>query len=279
MSSNPIIIQKFSGESDVFDPEKLKKSLIEAGATNSQADQITMTIRKGIYDGITTKVIYRKAHRLLKNRAKAKASRYGLKKSILQLGPTGYPFELFVGELMRKEGFEITVGNTMQGKCVSHEVDVLATSDKVVRMMECKFHNRLGYKTDVKVPMYIKSRFEDLSAVWKEDHRFINRKHEGWVVTNSRFTKDAIDFSQCSGLHLLSWDYPGNNLKSLVNRHGLYPITIIPSIPKNIREKLFEKHIILANTLVDHQEVLLELGLDQKKVHTIIDEAQSICES
>ncbi|HCX23163.1 MAG: ATPase [Flammeovirgaceae bacterium] len=273
-----MIIQKFSGEKDVFDPEKLKKSLTEAGASHAQAEKIAGTIRKGLYEGITTREIYKKAHRLLKNREKAKASRYGLKKSILQLGPTGYPFELFVGELMRKEGFEITVGETMQGKCVSHEVDVLAVNNRLVRMMECKFHNRLGYKTDVKVPMYIKSRFEDLSSVWKDDHRFLNRKHEGWVVTNARFTKDAIDFGQCSGLHLLSWDYPGHNLKSLVNRHGIYPITIISSIPKNIREKLFEKHIILANTLVNHREVLLELGMDLKKANTIIDEAKSICE-
>ncbi|WP_258102350.1 ATP cone domain-containing protein [Marinoscillum pacificum] len=278
MSNNPIIIQKFSGEKDEFNPEKLKKSLTEAGASHEQADKITATIQKGLFEGITTKEIYRKAHRLLKNREKAKASRYGLKKSILQLGPTGYPFELFVGELMRKEGFEITIGDTMQGRCVTHEVDVLAINKHVVRMMECKFHNRLGYKTDVKVPMYIKSRFEDLSSVWKDDHRFINRKYEGWVVTNARFTKDAIDFGQCSGLNLLSWDYPGHSLKSLVNRHNIYPITTISTIPKNIREKLFEKHIVLANTLVDHREVLLELGLDQKKAHDIIAEAKSICD-
>lgn len=278
MNKQNIIIQKISGEHDVFAPEKLINSLTEAGATLQQANKICHTISKNLYAGISTKEIYQKAHRLLKNREKAKASRYGLKKALLQLGPTGYPFELFIGELMKKEGFNVTVGSTMPGKCVTHEVDVLAHNSQYVRMMECKFHNRVGYKTDVKVPMYIKSRFEDLSANWNHASPYANKKHEGWVVTNSRFTKDAIDFSHCSHLHLLSWDYPAQSLKSLINKHMLYPLPIITSIPKGIREKLFDKQITLAITIVEHKELLMELGLDQRKASQIIEEAKSICE-
>lgn len=278
MNKNPISIQKLSGEKDHFNPDKLKKSLTESGASHQQAEKITGTILKSIYEGMSTREIYRKAHRLLKNREKAQAARYSLKKALLQLGPTGYPFELFIGELMKKEGFEVTVGTTMQGKCVTHEVDVLAQDQHLIKMMECKFHNRVGYKTDVKVPMYIKSRFEDLAANWSLDDHFKNLRHEGWVVTNSRFTKDAIAFGNCANLHLLSWDYPIVNLKSLVNKHGLYPLTTIGSIPKAIREKLFKKQITLASSIVDHKELLLECGMDQRKANQIVEDAKSICE-
>ena len=277
MRHTPITVRKFSGELDQFDADKLLKSLSEAGATPSQADKITATIGKGLYDGITTREIYQKAHRLLKNRAKEKASRYGLKKALLQLGPTGYPFELFIGELMRKEGYEVEVGITMPGKCVSHEVDVLAFTQHEVHMMECKFHNRHGYKTDVKVPMYIKSRFEDLAAQWKRNTKYQNKKHEGWVVTNARFTKDAMDFGKCAGLKLLSWDYPSDSLKKLNTKHNLYPITTIHTISKSIREQLFDKNIVLASSLVENEAVLLELGLDKPRANQIIEEAKRIC--
>ncbi|WP_421877083.1 ATP cone domain-containing protein [Marinoscillum sp.] len=278
MSSNPITIRKFSGETDTFDPEKLLKSLTEAGATTSQADKITQTIRSGLYNGISTKQIYQKAHRLLKNRAKEKASRYGLKKALLQLGPTGYPFELFIGELMKKEGYQVQVGQTMQGKCVTHEVDVLAVNDHAVRMMECKFHNRLGYKTDVKVPMYIKSRFEDLSAVWSSNKEFNARKHEGWVVTNARFTSDAADFGRCTGLHMMSWDHPTNSLKSLVTKYMLYPVTTIPGLSKNIKEQLFRQEIVLASSLATQPDILQHIGLEPSKIRHLVEEAKNICE-
>lgn len=279
MIENPINILKHSGETAPFDLEKLKSSLINSGASHSATEDIAQQITGSLYDGISTKEIYTKAHKLLKSHEKSKAARYGLKKAILELGPTGYPFEYFIGELMKQEGFQTETGNVMQGKCVAHEVDVLAYNEEEVHMMECKFHNRLGYKTDVKVPMYIKSRFEDLAASWQHDPRFANKKHTGWVVTNARFTKDAIDFAKCAGLRMISWDYPGQqSLKEMVTKHSLFPITTLTGLSKGLRETLLNSGITLAKTLCETPEKLQEYGIPQSKLNKIIEEAQLICE-
>ncbi|MEQ8580539.1 MAG: ATPase [Marinoscillum sp.] len=279
MEPSSVQVVKYSGETTPFDIDKLRQSLLDAGATESATARISRKITDELHDGITTRQIYQRAHRLLKNHAQSKASRYGLKKAILNMGPTGYPFELFIGELMKAQGFTVKVGTVMPGRCVTHEVDVYAENEKVIRMMECKFHNRLGYKTDVKVTLYIKSRFEDLEAVWKNDTHIGHKKHEGWVVTNARFTKDAIDFGTCSGLQLLSWDYPAQgSLKSLVTRYGLYPITTIAALSKSNKEFLMGKGIVLAQTLCDQPNALEGLGLERSKMEKIIKEAGMICD-
>lgn len=277
--NTPLRVTKISGELVPFEIGKLRQSLQEAGASESTAQQITSKIQGILYDGISTKEIYRKAHQLLKNRTKSHASRYGLKKAILQLGPTGYPFELFIAEVMKKEGYSTEVGLVMPGKCVTHEVDVYAFNDTTVRMMECKFHNRLGYKTDVKVPMYIKSRFEDVAAMWAQDAKINSKKHEGWVVTNARFTQDAIQFGRCSGLHLLSWDYPvGAGLKKLVDQHRLYPLTLVNSLTKLEKERLMENGTTLASTIAHHADTLKAIGMDDKRTLKAQEEAKAICE-
>lgn len=278
MSQNPINIIKYSGEEAPFEESKLYQSLLDAGASEEGAGDIVEKIRAELFDGITTRELYKKAHRLLKIQARSKASRYGLKKAILSLGPTGYPFEAFIGEVMQHEGFATRVGTVMPGKCVTHEVDVYAENDHSVRMMECKFHNRPGFKTDVKVTLYIKSRFEDLAAVWKTDQAIQHKKHEGWVVTNARFTKDALDYGQCSGLHLLSWDYPAHgSLKYLVGKHALYPITTISSLSKATKEALMKDGLVLAKSLCSMPEALQKYGLDHHKIEKVLTEARMIC--
>jgi len=53
----------------------------------------------------------------------------------------------------------------VRGKLVEHEIDVVAWNEEKLIMVEAKFHNQLGVKTDLKVILYVKERFDDLSAV------------------------------------------------------------------------------------------------------------------
>ena len=65
-------------------------------------------------------------------------------------------------------------------------------------MVECKFHAGRDANSDVKVPMYIFSRFNDLKE--KKYPIFSNRDmiSKCWIVTNNRFTSDAVNFAKCS---------------------------------------------------------------------------------
>lgn len=271
-------IKKYSGETVDFSEEKFRNSLIKTGAEENVINQIVNSLEEQLFDGITTRKIYEFAHKELRKKAASTAPRYRLRQAILDLGPTGFPFELFVGEVLRKMDYSIQTGITMQGKCVSHEVDVLADKAHERLMLECKFHNRHGYKTDVKVPMYIQSRFQDLAETWQNDPDHAHKKLIGGVVTNSRFTEDAIVYGSCVGLTMISWNYPkGAGLQDLVEKYELQPITTLRSLKKHDKAYLIGEGIVISRQLCDRIEVLEKMGLQKSQIHKILQEIELIC--
>ena len=158
----PVQVKKASGDIVDFNEEKLRRSMRNAGASDEAIDEVIRAVNEILEDGISTKVIYQKAFALLKKKSSATAGRYKLKKAILELGPSGYPFENFVAEILKYQGFRTEVGVYVAGHCVEHEVDVVATKDHHHYMVECKFHNTFNRHCDVKVPLYINSRFDDI---------------------------------------------------------------------------------------------------------------------
>ena len=118
-------IVKHSGDIVDFDPEKLRASLLKSGAEHQVVESILKEIKKELFQGMTTKQIYKLAFGLLKKTANAHAARYNLRESIRLLGPAGFFFEKYVARLFASEHFETLTNLTLQGKCVTHEIDVL----------------------------------------------------------------------------------------------------------------------------------------------------------
>ncbi|MCK5775805.1 MAG: restriction endonuclease, partial [Bacteroidales bacterium] len=196
-----IQILKNSGDSADFNINKLKSALIRSGAQAYEIDSIVTEIYKKLYDGITTKKIYQIAYSVLRKRSHNVAGRYRLKKAVLDLGPSGYPFEKLVGRIFAHKGYAVEVGKIIQGKCVTHEVDVIAKKENTQIYIECKFHKDRR-KNDVKIPLYIKSRFEDIKNRLQAIPGNKNSDIKGMLITNTRFSSDAQDFGECAGLGL-----------------------------------------------------------------------------
>lgn len=242
-----------------------------------------------LYDGIGTGKIYGKAYRLLKARSRPNAARYKLKKAIMELGPSGYPFEKFVAALLEQQGFATEVGVVVDGRCVTHEVDVMARRNAKLIMVECKFHNRPGVKCDVKIPLYIHSRFRDIISgnneytrqTGSESHHDLNEQemnsYEGWIVTNTRFTDDAIRFGTCSGMLMLGWDYPRRgSLKERIGLAGLHPLTCLGSLNQKEKQYLLDKGVVLCRKVRENQSLLLELGLSERRVDKVLQECEEL---
>jgi hypothetical protein len=181
-------VTKASRKLEPYDESKLRHSLASAGADEQIINHIAGAVKDMLYEGISTQKIYKEAFRLLRNYSNRSAGRYKLKEALLELGPTGYPFEKFVGELLNRLGYTTEVGVIVAGNCVSHEIDVIAKKNDEHFMIECKFHNRKGHKCNVKIPLYIQSRFKDVETNWSNLPGHENKQHRGWVVTNTRFT-------------------------------------------------------------------------------------------
>ena len=206
-------IIKSSGEKVKFSFSKLRRSLLKSGADESIVSSIIDEIRDELYLGISTRELHNRAFALLKDYKGAYASRYRLKKAIYELGPSGFPFEKFVAEILKFAGYEVELNKILQGKCVTHEVDLVAIKDAKKHLIECKFHSEEGRNCDVKIPLYINSRFDDIHSFDKKE-----KEDQGWLVTNTRFTLDALTYGECVGLKLLSWDYPEEESLKVFNR-------------------------------------------------------------
>ncbi|MGB3343587.1 MAG: ATP cone domain-containing protein [Aequorivita sp.] len=269
-----IEIVKHSGERVVFSIEKLKNSLKHSGAEEALVNEIAETVQNELYQGITTKEIYNRAFSLLKKRKGVLASRYKLKKAIYELGPTGFPFEKFIGSLLFYSGYQVKTGQFIHGKCVIHEVDVVAQKKNIQIVGECKFHSDEGRKCDVKVPLYIHSRYQDILNYYDEKSKD-ESPNEGWVVTNTRFSEDALRYGECVGLYLLSWDYPkGNALKDRIDRLGLYPVTVSTLLSQREKQFLISRDVVLCRQLIDDVFYLDHLGISEKRKERILKEIE-----
>lgn len=279
MESNVIYIEKFNGDKEAFQVEKLKTSLRRSKASESEIDTVVENIIPTLYDGIPTKEIYEKAFSLLKKYNLTSASKYSLKRAILDLGPTGYPFERLISALLRRKDFDTKVGVILQGECVTHEVDVLAEKDGNTYTVECKFHSDQKAVSNVRVPLYINSRFLDIQNHWNKDPEKASHLKQGWLVTNTRFSLDAITYSECVGLQLLSWDYPENNgIKHNVDAYTLYPITTLTTLTQHEKEQLIEKDIILTIELFDASDALKEIGISKVRIERVLTEILHLCD-
>lgn len=279
MEDIKIYIEKFNGDIEEFQVEKLKTSLRRSKASESEIETIVEHIMPTLYDGIPSKKIYEKAFSLLKKYNLTSASKYSLKRAILDLGPTGYPFERLISALLRHKGFETKVGVILQGECVTHEVDVLAEKDGDTYTVECKFHSDQKAVSNVRVPLYINSRFLDIQNHWNKDPEKAAHLKQGWLVTNTRFSSDAVAYAECVGLQLLSWDYPENNgIKDNVDAYTLYPITTLTTLTQHEKDQLIEKDIILTIELFDAPDALKEIGVSKVRVERVLTEILHLCD-
>ena len=275
MKAENFKVIKASGEKADFSTSKLRSSLYRSGADELTVDTIINIVRDELYQGISTKEIYNRAFALLKKSKSIYASKYKLKKAIYELGPTGFPFERFIGALLEYSGYSISVGKILQGKCVSHEVDVIAKKKEQHIVAECKFHSEKTTTCNVKIPLYIHSRYQDIVAQFKNSS---NCPNEGWVVTNTRFTSDALTYGKCAGLYLLSWDHPKDNgLKDRIDRLGLYPITVSTLMTNREKQFLLSREIVLCRQLLDDKFYLDHLGISETRKTKILAEISMLC--
>jgi len=271
------LIKKASGETEPFSREKFEASLRRAGVDESVIESVTAFVMSTLYDGIPTRKIYAKAFALLRKRGGASAARYKLKQAIMELGPTGYPFEYFIGQLFKEMGYSVKTGQTLEGRCVTHEIDVVATNEHTQCLVECKFHNSQGKISNVQVPLYVRSRMDDIIDNIKGLSGFSHLKYETWVITNTRFSSDALKYGECSGLKLMGWDMPeDNSLKKLIEKMQLFPVTSLVNLTKKHKSMLAEKGIVLCRQLAQAPFEIEGLGLPNSMRRKLEEELKAL---
>ena len=276
MTTLPIII-KADGTNAPFDPSLLVTSLEQAGAGAHTAERIAREITAIVVPGMSSKEIYARAFTLLRKESRPVAARYALRRALLELGPTGHPFEDFISHLYRAEGWEVETRKIIQGHCVPHEVDFYASHPEKNTYLaaELKYHNDPNYKTDLKVALYVKSRFDDIFSCDPKIRACpIDR---GILITNTKFTSEAVAYAQCAGVELLGWGYPENDsLFIRMSRARIYPLTALTRLTHAEKRLLIENGSIAVDQILHDRRRLDILRLPPDRIGEILAEADGL---
>ncbi len=272
-----MFVIKTTGEREEFSREKIIRTCLRAGVSKETAEKIAAEAELHAYEGITTQEILQLVLRLLSRKEVAAAARYDLKGAIMRLGPAGFLFEAFVGELLKEYGYKTKTHVFLNGKCVKHEIDVITEKQGETTIIECKYHNAPGIFTGIKDILYTYARFLDVregAAVGK------SRKVDAVsLFSNTKFSSDAEKYGKCRGIELVGWRYPAEGgLEKLIEGKKLYPITTLRTLSREDLQKFSLSKLMLCKDLLRYRiEELRKLtGVSEGKLKAAAREAELI---
>lgn len=272
-------ITKASGEQETYKRQKLCNSLKAAGAPKTLVDRVCRMVEKEITPGMTTEEISRKTVEYLRKENPVLAAKYSLKQGIMELGPAGFLFEQYIAAILEEYGYRTKTNQMMRGESgVSHEIDILVSTRDTHYIIEAKYHNRRGIKTDVKVAMYTFARLLDIENHQKKREK---EKHKAWLFTNTKFTQSAIRYAAHKGIKLTGWKYPKReSLEKLIEGKSLYPVTVLPAINRYAKERFAQHNIYFAKDLIHFTPKQFQrmFGIKRKIAENIQMEARALCE-
>lgn len=277
MTNHLIYVTKSDGTKELFEEEKLIESLKHSGGSDEVIAQVVERVGNELVNGISTSDIYRHAFELLRRESMPVASRYSLRRALTELGPNGFPFEKFIAAVLQTQGYATLTDQIVQGHCVPHEMDVVAwNADKLI-MVEAKFHNEFGIKSDIKTVLYVKARFDDLkSQTFSYGDKKDRTLTEGWLVTNTKFTEQAIQYGECNNLKMIGWNYPAKgNLNDLILEARLHPFTALGSLSLTQKHALLGMGVLLCKEI--RPELLHAVGMTDDKIQDVLGEVSMIC--
>ena len=273
------IIQKEDGSQELFDEEKIKTSLLKAGADEKITSSILNKVRDKLKgELVKTRDVYRLALAYLKKKQPPVAIKYTLKKAMMDFGPTGFLFEKYMAKILKEYGYKTETGKIVKGFCVEHEIDVVAEKNSEHYMFECKYHNRVETKSDIKIALYVHARFLDIKKASDENKTNYNFS-KAWLATNTKCTTEAIKYADCVGLGIIAWHYPAEkNLEYYIENKKLYPVTILPGLRSKQKEKLLENDVLTIKDMLGFKPQIIGnyLNAGPELVNRIFMEAEML---
>jgi len=271
MVPRKFFIYKSDGSRVQFNENKILSTCIRAGASKKTAKRILKKVKSDIYRDMTSNDIYKKVlHAISEEKGlKALHQRYQLKEAIMRMGPAGFAFENYVASLLEYYGYQVIgIRSKIKGKCALHEIDVIGMKENRKFMIECKYHSSLGMYTGLKESLYTHARFLDLKP-----------KFFGEIIfCNTKISNHAKKYAKCIGQQIFSWRYPGtNSLEKTIEKHNLYPITILNLSQKELG--IFsESNMMIAKDLLRYNEEKISklTGISKKRIRNLQKLAEQI---
>jgi len=134
-----------------------------------------------------------------------------------------------------------------------------------------------GIYTGLREALYTYARFLDLKN--GERKGLCQKFEQPWLICNTRFSEDAVQYSKCVGLNLVGWDYPnGKGLRDLMEKKKIYPITMMRKLDRESKEKLALSGLVLISDLIkiSIKDLNKITKIPVRKLKTLVAEAKMI---
>lgn len=267
-----LFVVKKSGEKEEYDEKKVIRSMNRVGVPEELQPEVLRHIEGQFKNNeLPADILFEQILQYLEPRDRKSSLRFNLRQAIFELGPSGFPFEQYLAQVFKEQGYKVETGLLMQGDCVKHEIDLLIEKDNNREIIEAKFHNHHVVKSDVQTALYTYARFLDVKQK--------NNIDNVWLITNTKLTVDAMAYCQCKGIPAIAWNYPEkDNLQDFVENPKMYPITILTSLSEQEKRRLIEKNVVLCRDLLTKSdEELSDPLIRDESLKRAKDDAQLIC--
>ena len=257
MKHRKIKVKKNNGQKELFQVEKLRQSIHNIGVSEDMANQVCNLVAEHISAGKrTTENIFAITRDLIAQVDPGKAAIYALERGLSALGPSGFLFEQYVAAILVDLDYKVQTNVYLEGEGVTHEIDIFAEKGNVVYVIEAKYRNEFKSKTHINQVMYADARLQDIKRQARKTGD--TREYYVWLVTNTKFTDNAINYVYHREMQLMGWDFPKYiNLMKVAYEKKLFPVTVLPSINKKALKQLSMKNIVLVKDLVDFDEYMM----------------------
>ncbi|MFC1769641.1 restriction endonuclease [Nitrospirota bacterium] len=277
---NHVQVLKESGVYEGFNRKKIIGSMLSSGVSRDESEEILEKVLLTLSPPVSTRKLFKAVKKYLRTCDVTSTMRYSLKKSIFALGPTGYPFEKYVSRILEAQGYQVQVGQQVEGRCVSHEVDVVARKGGICYMVECKFHHNGKTNSGVQTALYVHARFMDIKNAKAPCGPDNNVTHKGMLVTNTRFSSDAVTYAECVGLKAIGWKHPDHeSLEKLIDEGRTYPVTVLSGLKKKDVQALIDEDVVLVRDFesFSSRDLALITGMAVSAIERIQYRASKIC--
>src|SRR5207249_4212726 len=115
--------------------------------------------------------------------------------------------EKFVALLLEHVGYKTATNKILQGKCIDHEIDVIATKGSETIYVEVKHHAQFHTFTGLDTVLVVNSSFQDLA----EGYLAGTQKYgftRPMLVLNTKVSEHAKKYAACRNIDVIGWRIP-----------------------------------------------------------------------
>lgn len=270
-------VTKADGSKQPFDKNKIVRTAVRMHSSFEEAEEIANKIEAKVYEGIHTKKILQMIFTYLRQRYPKYKHVRDLREAISLLRPKP-DFEKFVAVLLSAKGYSVETNKILQGKCVDHEIDVIAGKPPEMVYVEVKHHFQPHTYTGLDVFLETNSALQDLQEGFlaaKQDYNF----KKAMIVVNTKISDHAKYYANCRGISYLAWRAPENEgMEFLIEDKKLYPITYLRELDDDSHRKLGDNGIVTIKQLVEEDFTNLKkiTKIQKGKLRALVSSANAI---